>query len=142
MHHSERKKSTLYCTKIGIKKKTIAERKWRNLRVKGKIERAHENLTDTLTEVFLNQKRKNVCERRAKMKPPDSFTYIYFVIEKDLCESRNVLSFCLLSWFTFAFLPETSSFFSVRVSLFISTFVLSVFRYFPFIRDHIFINFL
>ena len=46
----------------------------------------------TITDVFLNQKRINVCEHMEKM-ASHGFTYIYsLLIENDICDHQNISS--------------------------------------------------
>ena len=59
-----------------------------------KLKEHRETYVLTFTEVFVNQKRINVCEHTVKIVPDDiylMFTHIYsLLIDKDLCESQNV----------------------------------------------------
>ena len=67
----------------------------------------------TLTEVFLNQKKINVCEHTVTMIPHHvcSHTFILFSLRKTSVSVKMSLSFCVPFWFICAFHPETSSFF-------------------------------
>ena len=84
-----------YNTKI---RKERGKSYWKNEEISGW--KAHTNTwklnwkVSTIRDVFLDQKRVNVCEHTVKM-VPRVFTNIYsLLIEKDICDRRNI-SVCL-----------------------------------------------
>ena len=51
------------------KKGKLLPKKWRDLRMKGTTIQTKNRYVSTLTEVFLNQRRINVCGHTVKMTP-------------------------------------------------------------------------
>ena len=71
----------------------------------------------TIIDIFLDQKRVNVCEDTVKTAPRRVFTHIYSLqIEKDICDHRNVsvklpcVCVCLSSGYLFIFSVKVFSF--------------------------------
>ena len=93
------------------RKKKLMPKIWRDLQMKGTISTQKLNwYVSTITHVFLNQKKVNICEHTVKMAS----------LEKDICDCRNVS--VKLPWFYLCLWSEDRFILLARVSYFYSYF--------------------